>query len=179
MTMMNTTSVERHRDLPPRCDDRFLRDLVALDFGSHGGGSRLARRLGVADSTASILRRGYGDLTKVAAAYGYTPSPDEADLWLLQNKPLDPKKAGRLRWTPAVDERIRRALREKTGLRALALELGTTRARILDRIARKHLDQPDADDPATLLEASRQRMIARLEANDRRHAQEHAAQGRA
>jgi hypothetical protein len=163
------------RELPDRCDDRFLRDLIDLDYSGYGGGSRLARRLGVAESTASAIRHGYGDLTKVAALYGYTPSPDQDDLWLLQPRPLDPRRAGRIRWTAEVDERIRRALREKSGLRVLAVELGTTRARILDRIARKALDAPEADDPATLLEASRQRMIARLEENDRRHAREQGA----
>lgn len=168
--------MERDRaEYPICCDDQFLRELIDLDFGSYGGGSRLARRLGVSVSTASLLRHGLGDLTKFAASYGYSPSPDMPDLWLLQDKPMDPKNAGRLRWTPEIDERIKRALREKTGLRALAFELGTTRSKILDRIARRNLDAPEADDPAVLLEASRQRMLARLDDDDRRRAKEQLA----
>lgn len=127
---------------PAFCADDYIRGLIEQQYAGHGGGAQLARKLGVSESTASVLRHRGGDLTRAAALYGYIPHPETQGLWLRVSRKLDPKKAGRLRWTDAHDDRIRRALASRESLRDLAIEFGTTRNRILDRITRVGLREP-------------------------------------
>ena len=100
---------------PAFCADDYIRGLIEQQYAGHGGGAQLARKLGVSESTASVLRHRGGDLTRAAALYGYIPHPETQGLWL-------------------------RVSRES--LRDLAIEFGTTRNRILDRITRVGLREP-------------------------------------
>jgi hypothetical protein len=148
---------------PRECGDDYIRALLAQQFAGHGGGAQLARKLGISESTASVLRHGDGDLTRAAAMYGYIPDPDAAGQWLRVYRKLDPKKCGRLRWTPEHDDRIRRALASSDSLREVAVELGTTRKRILDRITRAGLRKPIVGSLDEAVQASQARLRSQAE----------------
>lgn len=148
---------------PRECGDDYIRALLAQQFAGHGGGAQLARRLGISESTASVLRHGGGDLTRAAALYGYVPHPETQGAWLRVWRKLDPKKSGRLRWSDAHDNRIRQALASRDSLRDLAIEFGTTRKRILDRITRAGLRRPVAGSLEEAIQASHARLRSQAE----------------
>lgn len=148
---------------PRECGDDYIRALIEQQFSGHGAGAQLARKLGISESTASVLRHGGGDLTRAAAMYGYIPHPDAAGQWLRVYRKLDPKKCGRLRWTPEHDDRIRQALASRDSLRDLAVELGTTKRRILDRITRAGLRKPVAGSLEEAILASHARLRSQAE----------------
>ena len=148
---------------PAFCSDDYIRALIEQQFSGHGGGAQLARRLGISESTASVLRHGGGDLTRAAALYGYIPDPDTSGQWLRVYRKLDPKKCGRLRWTPEHDDRIRQVLASRDSLRELAVELGTTRKRVLDRITRAGLRKPLPGSLGEAIQASHARLRANAE----------------
>ena len=58
---------------PPTITDQDLRAWIARDFGTRGGGTRLAAALGVSIATGCAILRGAkaGTLVKLAAHYGY------------------------------------------------------------------------------------------------------------
>ncbi len=145
---------------PKECSGEYIRALIKQQFSGHGGGAQLARRLGISEPTASVLRHGGGDLTRAAALYGYVPHPETQGAWLRVWRKLDPKKSGRLRWTPEHDDRIREALASRDSLRDLAIEFGTTKRRILDHITRAGLRKPIAGSLEEAIQASHARLRA-------------------
>ncbi|MGV8953114.1 MAG: hypothetical protein ACOH2M_18595 [Cypionkella sp.] len=153
--------------LPPSVDDGWLRERIATDFGRYGGVHALARVLGVSASTASVLRRGCGSLTKAAALYGYTPGAADGH-WVRARVKVDPRHIGRMRWTPSVDAFIRESLHNRLGLERIAAHLGTTRTRVSDRIARKKLREGEPGSLQAAMEAAAARLVARVEVSDAR-----------
>lgn len=128
--------------------DAEIRDLIATKFAGHGGGARLARAVGVAESTASVLRSGHGDLEKVAAFFGFVAIPDAPGHWVKSTKKVSPATVGRRRWTSAVLVTITVRMAKGVAVSAIARALGVTPRRLRDVIRRYKLRAESEPDDA-------------------------------
>jgi transposase-like protein len=148
-----------------------IRRMIAGRFSGHGGGAKLARALGVAHSTACVIRQGRGALYKPAALFGYVECPEEPGTWRKSLTPLNPADHGYRKWSPEVLEGIRMKLAEARSVASIARELGVPSKRLRDIVTKYRL-RPVGQDLQDRLTASVLRLRGASDAEQRRFAAE-------
>jgi len=111
--------------------DADIRAAIQRDFGGYRGGRRLEAAIHVSSTTASILRRGGGDLRKPAAYYGYVRDPETPGQWIKSAKPLNPRFAGKIEWTPDIVGMIEYELSHGRTTYQIADDIGITRRQLM------------------------------------------------
>lgn len=125
--------------------DADIRSMITKKFDGVGGGAKLARAVGVSESTACVLRRGEGALDKAAAFFGYVRLPEAPGEWRKVAAVVEPAQVGYRRWTGEVKEMIRQELRAGRSVVSLAKDLGVESERLRDIIKRNRLRDPLPD----------------------------------
>jgi len=123
--------------------DADIRRMIAEKFGGHGGGAKLARRLGISPATASVLRNGGGSLVKAAAFFGYVPVSEQPGLWRQATVPQAPAKAGYKKWSMSLLLEVRTRLFEGEAPITIAASLGVTPRRMREVIKQHRLRDPE------------------------------------
>lgn len=120
-----------------------LRSRLKYDFGSVGGGRRLAGRLGVSASTASNLLNGNpkSSLVKVAL-YGFERHGD--DTWIASKVSRDPRDVGyQNRWTQIVIDDLRALMSQPRDQRPrtsdVARRIGVSQSTLRGVMAKAHI----------------------------------------
>lgn len=123
--------------------DAQIREMIAEKFGGHGGGARLAKKLGISPATASVLRNGGGSLLKVADFFGYVPLEEQPGYWRQSAAPSKPEHAGYIRWTLSRLLEVRRRLHAGDAPTDIAKTFGLTARRMREVIKEHRLRDPE------------------------------------